>query len=103
MSSGPFHTAVLFDLGGADDLEATFREALGRFPEIEGLTALSFGRDDRGRAEPYTHCMIAHFASREAYDAYLVHPLHQAVVGLIQEKNVQVASMSFWPAISTGS
>ncbi len=56
-------------------------EALrGLQDRIPGIVALACGADFSGRAQGYTHALVARFSDRAAFDAYGPHPAHRAVI-----------------------
>lgn len=47
---------------------------------IPGMAALACGADFSGRAQGYTHALVARFADRASFDSYGPHPAHRSVI-----------------------
>ena len=64
-----------------DDQVAGIMEGLrGLKDRIPGIVTLACGADFSGRAQGYTHALVARFSDRAALDAYGPHPAHRAVI-----------------------
>ena len=48
--------------------------------QVPGVLTLACGADFSGRAQGYTHALVARFPDRAAFDAYGPHPAHRAVI-----------------------
>ena len=63
---------------------------------VPGLTRLDVGADVLHLDRSFDTGLIAEFESREALDAYTVHPEHQTVVAMGRELSEKVVSVDFW-------
>lgn len=67
--------------GATDAQVAGAMEALrGLKDQIAGIVTLECGVDFSGRAQGYTHALVARLEDRAALAAYGPHPAHRAVV-----------------------
>ena len=84
------HHIVLMRLkqGVARD-DARLREVLADLAalreQIEGIVRWDYGWDFLGRPISYDFALVSTFVSRAAFEAYLAHPVHQAVAGRLRE------------------
>ena len=65
--------------------------------EIPGLLTMEHGpyQSDEGLNEDFTHGFIMTFDSPESRDAYLPHPLHEKVKGLVVPRLERVVVFDF--------
>ena len=65
--------------------------------EIPGLLSMEHGpyQSDEGLNEDFTHGFIMTFDSPESRDAYLPHPLHEKVKGLVVPRLERVVVFDF--------
>jgi hypothetical protein len=55
-------------------------EVMALKDKISGVISASAGVNFSQRSQGYTHGLVLRFRDRAALDAYLPHPLHQAVI-----------------------
>jgi len=75
-----FIHAVLLELqpGAGDELFERLTHFCRRIPhETWGLHSLHFGPNLAARSDGYGHCVIGHFASSAAHDAFQICDAHQ--------------------------
>ncbi|HEY2847645.1 MAG TPA: Dabb family protein [Pyrinomonadaceae bacterium] len=63
---------------------------------VPDVAHLEVGRDILHLDRSFDTGLVAEFESREALDAYTVHPEHQAVVAIGREIAEKAVSVDFW-------
>ncbi len=74
---------VLFKVGSevaGDRATRMLGEIVSLKNKITGVVSATAGVNFSQRSQGYTHGLVMRFRDRAALDAYLSHPLHQAVV-----------------------
>lgn len=68
------------DTATSAQVEAAVRAVLAFRGVVDGLSDVFIGRNVSDNAPQYTTTAAMMFVSREAYDAYVVHPAHVALL-----------------------
>lgn len=68
----------------------TAANGLKAIPNVENLT---FGKTFTDRGQGYTHLLTMDFASKDALQAYNVHPIHQKFVQEIILPNIETGGV----------
>ena len=68
-----------------EQIDNCFAELVGMVGKIPGLLEIEHGpyQSDEGLNEDFTHGFIMTFDSLESRDAYLPHPIHEAVKDVV--------------------
>ncbi len=78
-------------------IDESFTAMKGMIGKIPGFLAMEYGPYDssEGLSDGYTHGFIMTFESREAREAYLPHPVHEAVKDLVIPRLERVVVFDF--------
>mgnify|MGYP000694554679 CR=1 FL=1 len=68
-----------------EQIDECFREMVGMVGQIPGLLSMEHGpyESSEGLNDGYTHGFIMTFASPQARDEYLPHPIHEEVKAIV--------------------
>lgn len=92
-----YHHVVLFHLTDPADIPATVDVLNGMAGAIPSLRHVYAGADDSPGPRSAHIALVTVFADRAGYDAYAVHPAHQAVLAhmkTVVERSVKVDWLS---------